>query len=119
MGFTPQASGISMKVEEKSSGEISADGTEQTIVEISEVSKVGAFISLENMQAGDEVVITEYIKLTESGGYKIYTKETYTGSQLEPVIFSIHKNVTKGWKLTIKQNAGSFRRFEYLVTVQK
>jgi hypothetical protein len=94
-------------------GTLVADGTEQIISTVVNMGKVSGYISLENMQDGDTVIIREYINL--GGGYKLYATATYTGVQSEPVVYLTVKEVLKGVRVTLEQSAGELRELEYVI----
>ena len=95
------------------SGTLKANGTEQTVVEYSGLGKIIGYIDLQNMQAGDTVVIRMYVKLKSDGNYKKYDEGTYTGVQSKPVIYIRPKESHYGVKVTLQQTAGVMREFDY------
>ena len=100
-----------MSFETFASGTITADGSEQTIAEIDETVRISGYISLSNMQAGDTVVIRQYMKINAS--YEKYKEESYSDSQSEPLIYVQPKEIASSTKITIQQTAGVYRDFDY------
>jgi hypothetical protein len=97
---------------QKFAGVLTADGSEQVVMEISEPARVSGYINLANMDAGDTVVIKQYVKLTEE--YKRYASETYTGVQENPILYITPKELASAIKVTIQQTSGAYKTFEYL-----
>jgi lipopolysaccharide export system protein LptA len=100
-----------MAFEIHTQGSITANGSEQTVTEISEATRISGYINLTNLQAGDTVVIRQYIKLFSS--YQKYEEESYSDAQAKPIIYIRPKEIASGTKVTIQQTAGVFRDFEY------
>lgn len=95
-------------------GIIIANGGEQTVYEVSSPSvKLLAYIDLSRMEAGDEVVVREYLMIREGGEYVKYHDETYRGVQDPPLLYITPKTVTYEGKITIQQTKGSFKSFDY------
>lgn len=94
-------------------GTITADGTEQDLLEFTEVGRVMGYLDLQNMQAGDTLVIRQYMKLKTGGSYKKYAEEQYSGVQDVPVVYLKPKESDIGMKITIEQTAGVLRDYDY------
>lgn len=96
-------------------GTIEANGGEQTVYEVSSPSiTLLAYIDLSRMEAGDEVVVREYLMIREGGEYVKYHDETYRGVQDPQLLYITPKTVTYGGKITIQQTVGvTFKSFDY------
>lgn len=66
-------------------GTLAADGTVQDVITGSNknISKkrVEGYIDLSNMQGGDTVVITHYVKITNGGSFIAKWQASYSGAQ--------------------------------------
>lgn len=100
-----------MKLEVVAQGVITADGTEQVLVEDVDLSTLSGFLDLAMMQAGDTVVIRQYIDL--NGGYKLYAEESYNDNQVQPALHLTPKGSNTKMKITLQQTAGTYRQFGY------
>jgi hypothetical protein len=94
-------------------GTLKADGSEQTLVEYKGVGKVYGSVDLQSMQAGDTVVLRQYVKVKDGGEYKKYGQETYSGVQALPIIYFTPKATDVAIKITLQQTAGEFGSFDY------
>lgn len=94
-------------------GDITADGTEQALLEFEGVGKISGHVNMENTTDGDVVVIRQYIKVKDGGAYVKYAEETYSGTQALPLVHITPKAVDVALKVTLQQTAGAFKTFEY------
>jgi len=94
-------------------GKITADGTEQVVVEASGILNLEGYIDLSEMVAGDTVVLKRYVKIEEVGDYKLHATETYTGAQEQPIIRFPPIAGRYGIKVTLQQTSGTFKSFPY------
>jgi hypothetical protein len=94
-------------------GTTTADGTEQTLVTVTLKGRVSGYLSLENMQAGDTLVLSQYILI--DGSYELYASETYTDAQAEDVIYITDKEVGPATRITIRQTAGTNRDYPFVI----
>jgi hypothetical protein len=94
-------------------GVFTADSSEYLVVELTGLNRLMGYINLKNMQAGDTIIIREYVKLLSSSSYSEYDKTLYVGVQVEPVIYFKSKEVQFGVRVTLQQTAGSYRNIEY------
>lgn len=92
-------------------GTLTANGTEQTLAELTESVRVSGYVDLSKLQAGDTVVIRQYIKLFAS--YKQYYGEVYSGVQTEPMVYVQSKEIASSTKITLQQTGGTYRTFDY------
>lgn len=97
-------------------GTILTDGTEQTILTYVGLAIIQGYIDLSNMTEGDEVTIRIYVKIKETGDYKLYAPETYYGKQPAPAIYVTPKLSGYAFKVTIQQTQGTYKSFDYLFT---
>jgi len=93
------------------SGNLAADGSEQTLLEFTEVGRIIGYVDLGNMQAGDSVVIRQYMKIVEGGNYRKYAEETYSGILVEPLLYIHPRETDVAIKVTLQQTVGVFRNF--------
>lgn len=95
------------------SGVLNADGSEQTVVEFTDVGRVMGYVDLRNMQLGDQVTIRQYMRVAEGGLYQLYAQEVYGNAQPIPIIYITPKETDYGIRITLQQIAGVLREFEY------
>ena len=102
-------------------GEITADGSEQTLVEVTDAApfKFSGWVSLSNMQDGDQVKITSYVKLCPDCGWEVFESNVYSDSQDKPAVYHVEVTGKYGVKVTLQQTAGAYRSFKYLFFVEK
>jgi hypothetical protein len=95
------------------SGNLLADGTEQTLLEFQGVAKIVGYVDLSNMTVGDTVTIRQYMKLTPEASYKKYAEQTLTGVQPEPLLYITPKETDVAILITLQQTAGTFKRYPH------
>lgn len=95
------------------SGNITANGTEQTLLEYEDVGRVIGYIDLSEMDVGDSVILRQYMRLEKKGAYKKYAQQTFGGFQDPPLLYVTPKETDLGIKFTLEQTAGAFRCFIY------
>jgi len=93
---------------------IAMDGTEKTLVE--KTDTLQAFlegdIDLTPMQAGDTIVVRQYMKIKAGGSYAKYAEESYTGVQTLPLLHIVTKINKRSIKVTAQQTAGTNRTLD-------
>lgn len=94
------------------SGNLTADGSEQTLLEFMGVGRIVGYVDLGNMVGGDVIIIRQYMKVVEGGNYRKYAEESY-GAQAEPILYIKPKETDFALKITLQQTAGPFRSFPY------
>jgi len=99
--------------EELGFGTLTADGTEQTVVEVTTLGTLEGYIDLANMQAGDSVTIRLYVKLKSGGTYRLYDSATYTDAQSKPALHVVKLPTRYGIRVTLEQTAGVNRDYDY------
>ncbi len=90
------------------------DGLENILVEKAD-SKQGlldGYVDLTNLQAGDTVVLRQYMQLKAAGAYVKYAEETYSGVQSIPLIHITTKTAKTKIKVTAQQTAGVNRNLD-------
>ena len=92
---------------------LTADGTEQTVIESTSIGEIEGWIDLANMASGDTVIIKVYAKMKSGGTYRRYDSTTYSDAQTNPAIHLIKLSAEYGFKVTLQQTAGSYRTFDY------
>jgi len=90
------------------------DGTEKTLVEITDVkvAEVEAWLDLTPMAGGDTIVVKYYRKVKVAGAYVVYASETYTGAQAVPMVKIIGAKIYRDIKITAQQTAGVNRTLD-------
>lgn len=100
-----------MRLELVAEGILTADGSEQTLVEDALLSNLSGFVSLAQMEAGDTVTIRQYVDL--NGGYRLYADESYSDAQIQPAVYITPKISNTKMKITLQQTAGAYGSFAY------
>lgn len=95
-------------------GTLVADGSEQTVLEYTETATIHGYIDLSKMEAGDTVEIKVYVRIKEGGEYQLHASETYSGAQSLPALYIVPKLSGHGFKVTLKQTAGTYKSFDYM-----
>lgn len=106
-----------MAFETHAEGTLGSDGTEQTVAEITEAVRLSGYISLANMQAGDTVVLRQYVKLFDT--YERYAEDEYSDVQGSPMVYFTPKEISSGLKVTLRQTIGPSRNFSYKFIKEK
>jgi len=99
-------------LERIASNVITADGTEQTLIEVTGLARYYGTIGLEEMEDGDAVVIKIYLKTIETADWKRYWTQAYAGKQEDPLV-ELFRVVCEGFRVTLQQVKGVYRSFEY------
>jgi len=95
-------------------GVLVSDGTEQTVIEVSGLMNLEGYIDLSNMESGDVVALSRYVKIQPDGEYKLHAREVYSGSQPEPLIRFPFIAGYYGIKITLQQTSGTlYKEFPY------
>lgn len=95
-------------------GSITADGSEQTILEYHGLAMISGYIDLSSMDEDDEVVVRAYTIIERGGEFKLYSSKPFTGRQAEPALYVLPRLSAYGFKVTIQQTKGSHKTFKYL-----
>lgn len=95
------------------SGNLVADGTEQTLLEFVNIGRISGYVDLGNMQVGDKVIIRQYMKLVRGGNYREFEGVPYSGVQDSPVLYIEPKETDFAIKITLQQTVGSYRSFPH------
>jgi len=101
-----------MRLEPLAEGNLSADGSEQTIVESDDgLAILSGFISLKELDTGDTVVVRGYAWINNH--YGLYGQDTYSGAQPEPALRFTGIRFKDKFLVTLQQTAGSYKSFDY------
>jgi len=100
-------------LEEAAVGTLTADGSLQDVVELTALGTLEGHIDLVNMQAGDTVVISEYIKMKTGGTYRLYDSATYNNAQTKPSLHVVKLPGKYGVVVRLQQTAGVNRDYDY------
>lgn len=112
------AAGMSLKID--TSGSLTADGLEDTIIDkvLGIAFKGQLSLDLSNLGGGDSIIVKEYTKITSSGSLRLLTSTTFTGVQAEPTAVFLVKNLAYEHKVTLQQILGTLRTFSYTYFVE-
>jgi len=117
-----QASVDASLVLSSTGGTLTADGSEQTVYIDNEplgcFSPAVLFIDLDNMLAGDTVVIRAYYRLSDGGTLKLWDMQSFTGidgalangAKILDISFEPNRH---GFQVTLEQTAGTYRAFPW------
>jgi len=107
--------GVVARLQHLGSGTTLADGTEQILLDfaIDRPVKVSGWVSLKNMENGDEVVLREYHRLTIDGEPQLFSEKTVRGRQEQPLVLIMPKPSLKGVRITLKQTVGKYKYFPW------
>lgn len=100
-----------MSLQTVTEGQVIADGTEQTILTFSHVSRFSGFVSLSQMLLGDTVAITEYVDF--GGGWERYNQDIYNGFQINPALYFVPRDSSLPHQITVQQTAGVMRSYRF------
>lgn len=101
-------------------GTITADGSEQTILEYTgDISRIEGYIDLSELRSSipapqDTVIIRVYVKIKSDGGFVLQDVGTFRGVQTDPALWIMPRMSGYGLKVTLQQVEGSYRTFSYL-----
>jgi len=73
------------------------------------------YVDLANMLSGDTVEIRISLIAKTAGSYRLYLLETYSGAQASPLLYLPPLPSDTGWKLTLKQTAGTGRNYDWKI----
>jgi hypothetical protein len=97
-----------------SQGTTPADGTEQTLWDVTTDKTFTGLVDLQLMQSGDTVVLKQYTKVRTTSTLALEWLDTYTGAQTSKTIIKFHpfpSNVEL--KVTLTQTAGVNRDYDW------
>ena len=100
-------------LEEVAVGTLTADGTEQTVLEKASMGTFEGWVDLSNMASGDVVVIKVYVKAKSGGSFRQYDSASYSNAQTNPAVHVTRLSAKYGIKITLQQTVGSYRSFDY------
>lgn len=106
-----------MGIEVIKEGDLTADGSEQMLVEFTELGKMEGYVNFSNLALGDAAIIRQYQKVY--GEYRQYAEESYSGVQTLPAVYITPKSGKDGVKITLQQTAGTLRTFAYCFFKEK
>jgi len=113
MGDNVSGGGGGISQEEISSATLTADGSEQNVLDTSGLGEYEGYVDLTNMTIGDAITIKEYIKLKTGGGWRQYSHNLYSDGQSEPAVHQVRKLSKHGVRISLKQTAGVNRDYDY------
>ena len=88
-------------------------GTEHTLYNPTTSKYFTGYIDLTNMVAGDTVEIRVYLIVKASGAYIQYYVATYSDAQTNDLVYIPALPSDIGYKLTLKQTAGTARTYDW------
>lgn len=83
-----------------------------TAIEDTTPFKVTGYLSLHNMQAGDEFLVIEEIRDRDDATYREYDRHTYSDVQTSPMVW-FEEKFCQGWRVRIQRTAGVDRNVTY------
>jgi len=89
--------------------------TEHTLYNPTTSKFFSGYVDLTNMASGDTVEIRVYMIVKSAGSYIQYYINTYTNAQTNKSVYIPPMPSQYGWKLTLKQTAGTGRVYDYTV----
>ena len=99
---------------EEAFGTLTATGAEDTIKEIlTTINKLHCFIDLTAMQAGDTIVVRQYMTIKSAGSPIKYAEETFSDVQTLPMLYVVTKPARYGIKITLEQTLGTNRDYDW------
>jgi hypothetical protein len=100
-----------------SQGDLTADGTEQTVWDVTTNKWFFGYIDLENMTTGDTVELRQYLQVRSSGVSTLVQIEptvTYTDAQTgKKVVFFTPMPSDVEYKVTLTQTTGTNRVYPF------
>lgn len=90
-------------------------GTEHTLYNPTTNKWFSGWIDLTNMASGDITEIRISVIAKTAGSYILYWLETKSGAQTNPLLFLPALPSDIGYKLTLKQTAGTGRVYDWKV----
>jgi len=90
-------------------------GTEHTLYNPITSRYFTAYIDLTNMTSTDTVEIRVYVIAKTAGSYILYYMSSFSGVQSNPLLYIPSMPSDIGYKLTLKQTAGTGRAFDWKV----
>lgn len=97
-----------------SEGVVTANSTEQILLEYYGLAVISGYIDLSAMDEEDEIVIRAYVMIEKKGDFKLYRAETFAGRQTEPALYIMPRLTGYGFKITLQQTKGSYKTFRYI-----
>lgn len=94
-------------------GVLTADGTEQTLIEATGIMNLEGYVDLSAMVGGDQVVLNRYVKIESGGAYRLHATGLYIGVPAQPLIRFPFIAGYYGIRVTLQQIAGVFKSFPY------
>lgn len=99
-----------------SQGDLTADGTEQTLIDDTTNKWFSGYIDLENMATNDITVIRTYIKVRSTGvaTLALWSTDTYTNAQTtKAIVLCAPMPSDIEFKVTLQQTAGTNRIYPW------
>jgi len=89
-------------------------GAEDLLIEKTDNKQglLDGYVDLTLMQAGDTIVVRQYMQAKAAGTYVKYAEETYTNAQTLPLLNIVTKTAKTKIKVTAQQTAGVNRNLD-------
>lgn len=99
------------------SGTTLADGTEQIIFSSTSLASYQPHLRLNNMQAGDTLVVRVYTKVGASGTMRVVYTATFNDAQTSPDLLQVAPPIpsAREYRVTIQQTAGTNRNYDWRI----
>lgn len=89
--------------------------TEHTLYNPTTSKFFTGYVDLTNMTSTDTTEIRVYVIAKTAGSYILYYMMSYTGAQSNPLVYIPPLPSDIGWKLTLKQTAGTGRSYDWKI----
>jgi len=112
---------IAPTAKEENSGTLTADETEQEIVNKTSAEPFMAQLILDvsNLTGADQIVIKETIKVLAGDVLKVFTRTVVTGAQEEPILIFTPKYAVRQYRVTLQQLTGTYKSFNWSFIVEE
>lgn len=101
-------------------GVLTADGTEQTIVDVQKANpfKSIMYIDMSNLAGADQVDVVEYLQTSATESLKPFTRSRFVGVQNPPLMMITEKLAAFRHVITLEQFGGTYRDFSWQFLVE-
>ena len=93
------------------SGNLHADGSEQTMLEYVGSGRITGYVDLSQMQAGDSITVRQYIRVLPGGSWSKYAEESYSPPYANNTLYVWPRECDYGMKITLQQTLGVLRSY--------
>lgn len=104
-----------MAITVKSSGTLTADGSEQTLLSTSDLGAYSLAVDLSNMTLGDRTRLRLKMKILSDSTAQLVYDTIYENVQGQPITYSPVIPATQGADFTLQQEDGTNRSYPWKV----